>query len=51
MLYGFSRDRAVPLWWLWTQIDDHGVPIYAGKSEFLVLPALTVIGIIASDVL
>ena len=30
MLYGFSRDRAVPYWWLWQQVDDHGVPIRAG---------------------
>ncbi|KAL0027156.1 hypothetical protein WJX79_010857 [Trebouxia sp. C0005] len=29
MLYGFSRDRAVPYWWLWQQVDDHGVPVRA----------------------
>ncbi|KAL0051838.1 hypothetical protein WJX82_002885 [Trebouxia sp. C0006] len=29
MLYGFSRDRAVPYWWHWQQVDDHGVPIRA----------------------
>ena len=32
MLYGFSRDRAVPFWWLWQQVDDHGVPVHAGCS-------------------
>ena len=30
MLYGFSRDHAVPFWWLWTRVDDQGVPIHAG---------------------
>ena len=32
MLYGFSRDRAVPFWWLWQQVDDHGVPVHAGPQ-------------------
>ena len=31
MLYGFSRDRAVPFWWLWTKVDDQGVPTHAGS--------------------
>ena len=31
MLYGFSRDRAVPYWWLWTKVDEQGVPINAGS--------------------
>ena len=34
MLYGFSRDRAVPYWWLWQQVDDHGVPVRAGMFSF-----------------
>lgn len=31
MLYGFSRDRAVPFWQVWQKIDDSGVPIHAGE--------------------
>ena len=32
MLYGFSRDRAVPLWQVWVQVDSiSGVPLNAGK--------------------
>ena len=32
MLYGFSRDRAVPFWWLWQTVNREGVPVYAGNS-------------------
>ena len=31
MLYGFSRDQAVPFWRIWTHVDAHsGVPVNAG---------------------
>ncbi len=33
MLYGFSRDQAVPFWWVWQKVDDHGVPIHAGVHQ------------------
>ncbi|DBA92368.1 TPA: hypothetical protein ACH3X1_015773 [Trebouxia sp. C0004] len=29
MLYGFSRDRAAPFWWLWQTLDSEGVPVHA----------------------
>ncbi|KAL3160166.1 hypothetical protein ABBQ32_010932 [Trebouxia sp. C0010 RCD-2024] len=41
MLFGFSRDQAVPLWWVWQKVDNSTVWGVAGASFILGLPLLS----------
>ncbi|KAL0027332.1 hypothetical protein WJX79_001331 [Trebouxia sp. C0005] len=46
MLYGFSRDQAVPFWWIWQKVDDQGVPVHAvwGITFAVFLLGLSMLG-------
>ncbi|KAL0051808.1 hypothetical protein WJX82_002508 [Trebouxia sp. C0006] len=46
MLYGFSRDQAVPFWRIWQTVDDHGVPVHAvwGMTFAVFLLGLPMLG-------
>ena len=42
MLFGFSRDQAVPFWWIWQKVDSSsGVPYCAGWQFLIVLYQLS----------